>query len=110
MLKKRLLQKPPLFPSLPRNRVALEATSSLTLPSGTYTLRLLSDDAARIWVDDVLVIDDWLPHVTRPAYAEIRGGTHRIRVQYVQVDGWSELRLDLLRGFRSRSMGSDGPH
>ncbi len=99
-----------LFPSLPRNKLALEATSSLTLPAGTHTLRTLSDDAVRVWIDDVLVIDDWLPHVTRPAYAAIAGGTHRVRVQYVQVDGWSELRLDVLRGVQSRSMGSDGPH
>ena len=99
-----------LFPSLPRTRVALDATSTLSLPAGAHTLRTLSDDGVRVWVDDVLVIDDWIPHETRPAYATIRGGRHNVRVQYVQVDGWTELRLDVLRGVPPHAMGSPGPH
>lgn len=36
------------------------ATGKLRLPAaGTYTLNLWHDDAARVWVDDTLVVDDW---------------------------------------------------
>jgi hypothetical protein len=31
-------------------------------------------------------------------------------VQYVQVRGWVELRLDVLRGAVRPSVGSSGPH
>lgn len=100
----------PTIPSLPQSRFALEATSDVTLPLGDYTLRVLSDDAVRVWVDDALMIDDWAPHETRPSYATIRGGKHNVRVQYVQVDGWAELRLDVMRGIQPRATGSPGPH
>jgi len=100
----------PTIEALPRSRFALEATTALTLPAGDYTLRTLSDDAVRVWVDGVLVIDDWTPHETRPSYAVIRGGAHNIRVQYVQVNGWTELRVDFIRGIQPHAMGSPGPH
>jgi hypothetical protein len=95
---------------VPAARMALEATATVDLPSGPNTIRTLSDDAVRVWVDDVLVIDHWTPHETAPAYATVRGGKRRIRVQYVQVEGWTELRVDFLRGTQPRSAGSAGPH
>jgi parallel beta-helix repeat protein len=96
--------------AFPTAKFAAEATSELDLPPGSYTLRTLSDDAARVWVNDTLVIDQWAPHETAPAYATISGGRHRVRVQYVQVSGWVELRLDILRGVVRPSPGSSGPH
>ena len=96
--------------AIPAAHVAMEATAAIVLPSGDYTLRTLVDDAVRVWVDDVLAIDDWTPHETAAAYATLSGGRHEIRVQYVQVDGWTELRLDVLRGRVMRSVGSAGPH
>ncbi len=100
----------PSIKELPRARIAIDASTSITLGAGTYTLRSLSDDMVRVWVDDVLVIDDWVPHDTHPAYATIAGGRHTMRVQYAQVDGWTELRLDVLRGKMPHSAGSPGPH
>lgn len=100
----------PRDPGIPAASFAMEATSDVTLPPGVYTVRTLSDDAVRLWIDDVLVIDHWTPHETAPAYATVRGGAHRLRVQYVQVAGWVELRLDVLRGVVRRSEGSAGPH
>lgn len=96
--------------AIPAERFAMEATGMLSLPAGQYTLRTLSDDAVRVWVNDSLVIDHFTPHETAPAYAPITGGTHRVKVQYVQVGGWVELRLDVLRGRVRPSPGSAGPH
>ena len=95
---------------IPTSRFAVEAESRIDLPPGQYTLRTLSDDAVRVWVDDRLVIDHFAPHETAPAYAVLRGGSHRVRVQYVQVTGWVEFRLDFLKGLVRRSDGSAGPH
>lgn len=97
-------------PGLPRERVLLEATGTLTLPTGAHTLRLISEDAARVWVDGRLVIDAWAPHESRVDHADLAGGTHEIRVRYLQAGGWAELRLDVLRGAAARSAGSPGPH
>jgi hypothetical protein len=100
----------PTVAGVPQTRMALEATTHVTLPLGDYTLRTLSDDAIRVWVDGRLVIDHWAPHETMSDYAELTGGSHDVRVQYVQVDGWTELRLDILRGTSGHSVGSAGPH
>jgi hypothetical protein len=94
---------------LPQSKWALEARSTVTLAPGTYTLRTISDDAVRVWVDGKLVIDDWKPHESAVDVAPISAGKHELRVQYFQVDGWTELRLDIVRG-SERAAGSPGPH
>ena len=81
----------------------------MTLPPGRYTLRTISDDAVRVWVDGKLAIDDWTPHESAVDHAPLTGGPHELRVQYYQVDGWVELRLDMVRG-DERSVGTAGPH
>jgi hypothetical protein len=73
-------------------------------------LQTISDDAIRVWVDDALVIDDWTPHESRVDVAPLGGGHHQLRVQYLQVDGWVEQRLEILRGPPPMSGGSPGPH
>ena len=95
--------------NLPRENFALEATGSVDLAPGEYSLRILSDDGARVWVDGALVIDDWKPHETSLDFATLAGGHHDIRVQYYQGDGWYELQLDIVRG-KDRSPGSPGAH
>lgn len=100
----------PTITGLPQSKFATEAMTTVTLPAGVHTLRTISDDAIRVWVNDSLVIDHWTPHESALAYATLPGGTHRIRVQHVQVEGWTELRVEFLRGNIRRSMGSDGPH
>jgi parallel beta-helix repeat protein len=97
------------LPNLPRENFALEATGSVDLAPGEYTLRTLSDDGVRVWVDGALVIDDWKPHETALDFASLAGGHHELRVQYYQGDGWYELRVDIVRG-RERSPGSPGAH
>ncbi|MBI5020026.1 MAG: right-handed parallel beta-helix repeat-containing protein [Ignavibacteriales bacterium] len=95
----------PKFPELPQERFAFEAEGSVILEEGIFTLRTISDDGVRVWVDDALVIDNWSQHGSKLDYAIITGGRHRLRVQYFQVDGWMEFRLDILRGI-NRSIGS----
>jgi parallel beta-helix repeat protein len=97
------------IPDLPRENFALEASGSVDLAPGEYTLRTISDDGVRVWVDSVLVIDNWSPHESALDFATLQGGHHAIRVQYYQGDGWYELRLDIVRG-HDRSPGSPGAH
>lgn len=99
----------PTIQGVPQARVAIEATSTISQPAGAYTLRTISDDAIRVWVDGVLTIDHWTPHESAVDFAPLAGGRHEIRVQYAQVDGWAELRVEVGRGSQ-RSTGSAGPH
>jgi len=77
----------------------------VNLAKGTYSLRTISDDGVRVWLDGRLVIDNWSQHGSKLDYAAMNGGEHKLRVQYFQVDGWVEFRLDILRGSQ-RSTGS----
>ncbi|HSJ63191.1 MAG TPA: right-handed parallel beta-helix repeat-containing protein [Gemmatimonadaceae bacterium] len=100
----------PVIAELPRERWALEATATVELPDGEFTLMTISDDAVRVWVDGRLVIDRWDAHGSEVDYAPLAGGRHALRVEYFQADGWTELRLDVLRGAPPASRGSPGPH
>lgn len=94
---------------LPQANYVIRGTSSVTLEPGEYTLRTISDDAVRVWVDDQLVIDNWTPHESLVDTAPITAGQHALRVEYYQKDGWMELRVEIVRGVQ-RSTGSPGPH
>jgi hypothetical protein len=99
----------PAIAGVPAARWAAVATTAFALDSGTYTLRTISDDGVRVWLDDKLVIDDWAPHESRVDNAPMAPGRHVLRVEYYQVDGWTELRVEVVRG-RRWSVGSPGPH
>ena len=99
----------PTIAGLPQERFAISATGAVILGPGEYTLRIISDDGVRVWVDGRLAIDSWAPHESKVDAAALGGGRHEIRVEYYQLRGWTELRLDILRG-RQRSEGSPGPH
>jgi PA14 domain len=77
---------------------SLRASGAVTLAPGSYTLRAISDDAIRVYVDDKLAIDDWTPHESKVDTAALAAGNHQLRVEYAQVDGWVELRVEIVRG------------
>lgn len=80
---------------VPRDRFALRAEGIVELPAGSYTLRVISDDGVRVWVDDELRIDAWTPHESRVDEVTIGGGRRRLRVDYYEAGGFAELRVDL---------------
>lgn len=99
----------PTIAGVPRSRFAVVASTEVSLAPGSYTLRAISDDAIRVWIDGRLAIDDWAPHESVVDAAALSGGTHDLRVEYYQVDGWTELRVDFVHGTQ-RPGGSPGPH
>ena len=99
----------PTIAGIPQERFAIVATGSVTLAAGEYTLRTISDDGIRVWVDGRLAIDSWMPHESKVDAVALGAGRHELRVEYYQLRGWTELRLDIVRG-RQRSEGSPGPH
>ena len=87
----------PIAEGLPADRVALTAEADVDLPSGDYTIRTISDDGVRVFVDGKRAIDDWTPHESSIDRAPLAGGRHRIRIEYYEVTGFAELRFDILR-------------
>lgn len=66
---------------------------------GPYRFWLESDDGARLWVDDQLIIDHWFTQPSTPYSAdlELEPGVHHLRVEYFEYSGDSVIRLDWLR-------------
>ena len=83
---------------IPQANVLTEATATVTLAPGRYILRTIADDAIRVYVDDKLVLDDWVPGESHAKEVLFQStGSHRFRVEHLQLDGWYELRLDIER-------------
>jgi len=53
---------------------------------GTYTFALLSDDGAKLYIDDQVIIDNDGVHapLEKTGAVDLAGGLHRIRVSYFQ--------------------------
>ena len=82
---------------LPNDNIALVANASVDLPPGAFTLRTISDDGVRVYVDDRMVIDRWDVHESVVDEVPITGGKHRLRVEYFERVGWAELRVEILK-------------
>lgn len=85
----------PRIAGVPAERFALSAEGDVVLPEGEFDLVAISDDGIRVWVDDRLAIDNWQAHESVVDRAPITPGRHRLRVEYYQVDGWVELRVEV---------------
>ncbi|HEY8175697.1 MAG TPA: right-handed parallel beta-helix repeat-containing protein [Gemmatimonadaceae bacterium] len=88
----------PRVPGWPRERAGVVAVTSVDLPSGEYALRTISDDGIRVFVDDRMAIEDWSVHESVVHEVPMAAGRHRIRVEYFQLDGWTELRAEIVKG------------
>ena len=61
---------------------ALEATTTVRVPPGRYTVVANQADRCRVWVDDNLVLDGWATVVNRSAPLELDGSAHAVRVRF----------------------------
>ena len=82
---------------VPRDRVAMVAEAEIVLAPGNYTVRTISDDGIRVWMDEQRIIDRWTPHESAIDTAPITGGRRRFKVEYYEIGGFAELRFDILR-------------
>jgi hexosaminidase len=62
---------------------------------GVYTFTLLSNDGSRLFVNDLLIVDNDGWHGSRERYGQIalKEGFHPLRLLYLQVGGGKELKV-----------------
>ena len=82
---------------VPPDHLALTAEGDVELPAGKYTLRAISDDGVRVYVDANRVIDRWTEHESALDTAPLSEGRHHLRVEYFQLTGFAELRVEILK-------------
>ena len=74
--------------------------------TGTFTFFLRSDDGSRLWIDDVLVVDNDGAHgaAERSGTIALEDGYHKIRVAYFNKSGGEELQLSWTVPGRSKEI------
>lgn len=86
----------PTLAGFPDRQFLAAAEGTVDLPKNAeYDLFTISDDGIRVWIDDKLAVDNWTPHESTVDRADLKPGKHRLRVEYYQVDGWVELRVEV---------------
>lgn len=82
---------------LPRDKFATLAEGTFEVPTGSYELNVTTDDGARVWIDDKLIIKDAWKYQGPTTYtAGLKlGGKHRIKVEHFEIDGFATLKVDL---------------
>jgi nitrous oxidase accessory protein NosD len=89
-----------LVAGLPDDYVALAAEGDVVVPPGNHELFVISDEGVRVWVDDKLVIDNWTEHESAIDRAPIARGKHTLRVEYYDLTGFAELRVEVVKRAR----------
>jgi hypothetical protein len=82
-------------PYLPADNFSARWTRQLYLDqTGTYGFRLVSDDGARLWIDDRLVIDVWHDGLSsNEAFLELGAGWHGVRLEFYEHLGGALIQL-----------------
>ncbi|MCH8977961.1 MAG: right-handed parallel beta-helix repeat-containing protein, partial [Armatimonadetes bacterium] len=83
---------------VPGNAFLTLAEGEFEIPEGDYVLDLTSDDGVRVYIDGKLVHDDWTWHGPKSERIPLRlGGTHTIRIEHFELDGYATLKAELKR-------------
>ncbi len=78
------------------------AEGEAEIQNGEYLLSVTWDDAARVYVDDKLVINEWNPSMynfDESPNKKIRmklGGKHHFRVEHLELGGFATINLKLI--------------
>jgi hypothetical protein len=71
---------------LPADNFSARWTRSSNFDASAYRFRVTVDDGVRLWVDDQLVIDAWVPGPPREITGDVglSAGPHTVRVEYFE--------------------------
>jgi hypothetical protein len=82
---------------LPADNFSARWTRSLLFQSQVYRVTARADDGVRVWIDNVLQIDEW--HVaTGLTYTHdisLTAGTHAVKVEYYEAIGGAAIQLTI---------------
>jgi glucose/arabinose dehydrogenase len=82
-------------PSIGTNRFAVRWTRTVSLAPGFYQFIATVDDGVRLWIDGVLVVDEWIDEgpTSYPVTLPMDGGPHTIKMEYYENGGGAIARL-----------------
>jgi PKD repeat protein len=80
---------------IPVDNFSIRWTKVQIFEAGRYRFNLVVDDGARLYIDDVLVIDDWREGPWRQISIErqLSAGSHTLRLEYFESTGNAVIQL-----------------
>lgn len=80
---------------IPNDNFSARWTRTVYFSAGTYRFTLGGDDGVRLWVDGVLIINQWhdQPYTIYTANRYLSTGNHTIRVEYYEHGGEARVYL-----------------
>ena len=78
-----------------RDNFSVRWTRNMNFSPGRYRFTITSDDGARLWVNNRLLVDQWYPHAAQSFSGEIdlAGGTVPLKIEYFENTGFAQARL-----------------
>ncbi len=70
------------------------------LIEGEYLVKVQTDDGARVFLDDKPILNDAWHYQGPTTYTKsirLSAGSHALRVEHFQIDGYAQLKVDLVR-------------
>jgi len=82
-------------PQMPADYFSVRWTRTVNFEEGAYRLSARVDDGVRIWVDGLLLVNEWHPSAatTYPGYIWLGAGLHALRVEYFEAEGSAQARV-----------------
>jgi len=83
------------FVGMPREHWSARWTRTLNFTAGYYRFTTVTDDGVKLWVDDNLIIDQWVPNDAKPFFGDayLVAGPHTIKMEYFNLTGRASARL-----------------
>ena len=80
---------------VPNDRFSVRWTRYIDVTPGTYRFSATSDDGMRVWIDGVLLLDEWYDHAEQTtSFTRYLGpGHHLIKVEYYENGGQAVAKL-----------------
>ncbi len=80
---------------IPADNFSVRWTGKANFDSATYRFRVLGDDGVRLWVDDVLVLDQWKDQSATEYTVDVAlaKGSHTLKVEYYEHTHDARVRL-----------------
>ncbi|MEN6479317.1 MAG: PA14 domain-containing protein [Anaerolineales bacterium] len=81
--------------SLPKDGFSVRWTRTYNLAEGAYRFTVRVDDGARLWVDGLLLLDEWRRQSEQEyvAHAWLSAGQHTIVLEYQEISGDARIQL-----------------
>jgi uncharacterized protein YraI len=82
--------------NVPSDNFSARFERTLNFNYGTYELALTMDDGARLYIDDVIVIDAWNEASVRTRSTQLLlSGSKRIRIEYFEATGTAQIQFSV---------------